>query len=99
METVSRAALTFLLNAIWQAPVAYGVAWIVCRLMPDAPARHRHVVWVAALTAAGLVPLASGRTTGAPPPGGPHFPIAVQAAPAPVRALSSPAAVGATPAP
>src|SRR5215813_7646903 len=99
METVSRAALTFLLNAIWQAPVAYGVAWIVCRLMPDAPARHRHVVWVAALTAAVLVPLASVRTTVAPPPAVPHFQIAMQPAPAPIGAISSPAPVGATPAP
>jgi TonB family protein len=61
METVSRAVLTFLLNAIWQAPIAYAVAALGCRLMPDAPARHRHAVWVAALAAALLAPVASIR--------------------------------------
>ena len=67
METISRSLLTFLLNSLWQVPLAAGVAALVCRLMGRGPARHRHAVWVAALAAATLLPLASLRS-GAPSP-------------------------------
>jgi beta-lactamase regulating signal transducer with metallopeptidase domain len=73
METVSRALLTFLLNAIWQAPIAYAIAALGCRLMPDAPARHRHAVWVAALVVAILAPMASLRLVERPPTVVPHY--------------------------
>jgi len=61
METVSRTLLTFLLNALWQVPVAWAVAALACRLMPNGPARHRHAVWVAALCCAFLLPVLSVR--------------------------------------
>jgi beta-lactamase regulating signal transducer with metallopeptidase domain len=75
METVSRALLTFLLNAIWQAPIAYTIAALLCRLMPDAPARHRHAVWVAALAVATLAPMASLRLVERPPTAVPQYTV------------------------
>ena len=69
METISRSLLTFLLNSLWQIPLAAAVAALACRLMRDGPASHRHAVWVAALVAATLLPLASlrpGETTAGP---------------------------------
>jgi beta-lactamase regulating signal transducer with metallopeptidase domain/cell division septation protein DedD len=62
METISRYLLTFLLNSVWQIPLAAAVAAGVCRLMRNGPASHRHAVWVAALLAAILLPVASVRT-------------------------------------
>ena len=62
METISRSLLTFLLNSLWQIPLAAAVAALVCRLMRHGPASHRHAVWVAALAAAMLLPLASIRS-------------------------------------
>ena len=61
METIDRSLLTFFLNALWQAPLAAGVAAVACRLMRNGPARHRHAVCVAALATALLLPLASVR--------------------------------------
>ena len=61
METISRSLLTFLLNSLWQIPLAAAVAALACRLMRNGPASHRHAVWVAALAAAILLPLASMR--------------------------------------
>ena len=61
METMNRTLLTFLLNALWQAPLAWAVAALACRLMRNGPARHRHAVWVAALFAAFLLPALSTR--------------------------------------
>jgi beta-lactamase regulating signal transducer with metallopeptidase domain len=59
METISRSLLTFLLNSLWQIPAIAGVAWLATRLMRNGPATHRHAVWVTALFAAILLPLAS----------------------------------------
>src|SRR5260370_11544384 len=61
METISRSLLTFLLNSLWQIPVAAAVALLACRRMRRGPASHRHAVWVAALAASILLPLASIR--------------------------------------
>ncbi|HXB71404.1 MAG TPA: TonB family protein [Candidatus Acidoferrales bacterium] len=61
METISRYLLTFLLNSIWQIPLAAALAALFCRLMRNGPASHRHAVWAAALLAATLLPLASLR--------------------------------------
>ena len=71
METISRSLLTFLLNSLWQVPVAVAVAALACRCMRRVPASHRHAVWVAALAASVLLPLASMRT--APSTPGPQF--------------------------
>jgi len=57
METISRTLLTFLLNALWQVPLAAAVAALGCRLMRRGPAWHRHALLVAALFAALLLPL------------------------------------------
>ncbi|HEV2448142.1 MAG TPA: M56 family metallopeptidase [Candidatus Sulfopaludibacter sp.] len=62
METISRALLTFLLNAVWQVPLVAAVAVLACRAMRHGPASHRHAVWVAALGASLLLPMASVRT-------------------------------------
>ena len=59
METISRSLLTFLLNSLWQIPVAAAVAALVCRCMRRGPASHRHAVWVAALVASR--PVAAGQ--------------------------------------
>lgn len=64
METISRSLLTFLFNSLWQVPAIAAVAAIVCRLMRRAPASHRHAVWVAAMGAALLLPIASLWTSG-----------------------------------
>src|SRR5438045_1493376 len=61
METIRPDLLTFLLNALWQVPLAAAVAALVCRVMRDGPASHRHAVWVAALIAAVWLPAASVR--------------------------------------
>jgi beta-lactamase regulating signal transducer with metallopeptidase domain len=61
METIDRNLLTFVLNALWQVPLAAMVAALACRLMRNGPARHRHAVCVAGLIAALLLPVASMR--------------------------------------
>ena len=38
METISRFQLTFLLNSLWQIPLAAAVAALACRLMRNGPA-------------------------------------------------------------
>ena len=67
MENISRSLLTFLLNSLWQIPLAAAIAALATRFMRNGPASHRHAVWVAALAAAILLPLASVR----PRDGGP----------------------------
>jgi beta-lactamase regulating signal transducer with metallopeptidase domain len=62
METISRSLLTFLLNSVWQIPLVTGVAALSCYVMRKGPASHRHAVWVAALVAGVLLPLASVRS-------------------------------------
>ena len=101
METISRTLLTFLLNALWQAPLVWTIAALACSAMPNGPARHRHAVWVAALFAAFLLPAVSVRAphpsaarTLVPPAAlfsAPSAPLASPAAPA-VRRAPSPTA-------
>jgi beta-lactamase regulating signal transducer with metallopeptidase domain len=59
METISHYLLTFLINSLWQVPLVAAVAALACRVMRKGPANHRHAIWVAALGAAVLLPLAS----------------------------------------
>lgn len=61
METISRILPTFLLNSLWQIPLIAAIAMLACRLMRRGPAVHQHVVWVAALIVALLLPAASVR--------------------------------------
>jgi beta-lactamase regulating signal transducer with metallopeptidase domain len=51
--------LAFLLNALWQAAAAAGVAAALGRLLRRAPARHRYALWLAAFLLAALLPWAS----------------------------------------
>src|SRR5215471_11114617 len=57
MENISRLLLTFLVNSLWQAvavtAMAAGCSW----LLRSAPAKLRHLVWVAALAFSLLVPI------------------------------------------
>jgi D-alanyl-D-alanine endopeptidase (penicillin-binding protein 7) len=51
--------LTFLANALWQAPALAAAAWAGAQLLRRAPAAYRHRLWVAALALVLLVPLLS----------------------------------------
>jgi beta-lactamase regulating signal transducer with metallopeptidase domain len=97
MEPIS--PLTFLVNSLWQVPLVTAVAALAAWLMRRGPARHRYTVWMAALVAAFLVPLASMRT--ASPKATPVYPrmvTAVRLPAAPVRPAPTPAAAPAFPA-
>ncbi len=59
METISQAALTFLVNSIWQVALFAGIAETGSRLLRGAPARYRHALWVVTFLAAIALPLAS----------------------------------------
>ena len=99
METISRSLLTFLLNSLWQVPLPAAVAALACRLMRNGPASHRHAVWVAALAASVLLPLASVRP--APRAPTPHFAasLADGAAANPARQVTALAPSALSPAP
>ena len=62
MESLSRLLFTFLLNALWQIALVAAVAWLACRVLRRSPASYLHALWVAALAAAVVLPLASLRT-------------------------------------
>jgi TonB family protein len=94
METTSRVVLTFVLNSLWQIPLAAGVAALACWLMRRGPAAHRHAVWVAALTAAILLPAASIRTV--QPAAAPEYSASLAAAAPGLEAARPPAAVPAS---
>lgn len=51
--------LTFLLNALWQVPVAVAAALLGDRLLRRSPARYRHALWLGALAAVVLLPASS----------------------------------------
>ena len=59
METISESALTFLINAAWQIPAIVLIAALAAGVMRNGPAAYRHVVWVAALIAAVVLPFSS----------------------------------------
>ncbi len=93
MTAIDRYLLTFLVNALWQSPLVAAVAALACRAMRNSPAQHRHLVWVAALAAQLLLPLASLQA--------PHRDVPVLAIPQrslPANAFVA-AASGAAPAP
>jgi beta-lactamase regulating signal transducer with metallopeptidase domain len=51
--------LTFLVNALWQAPVLALAGWVGARLLGSAPAAYRHRLWMAALALSVLLPTVS----------------------------------------
>src|SRR5436190_17142358 len=56
MRLSSHLLLNFLLSACWQTLLIATVASFCARLLRDSSARHRHLVWVAALILSFLVP-------------------------------------------
>jgi len=94
METISRTLLTFLLNALWQVPLAAAVAALGCRVMRRGPAWHRHALWVAALVAALLLPLGGIGVPGASTADRLQLPAAM-----PSAAVTPATALAAVPAP
>jgi len=91
METISRSLLTFMLNALWQVPLAAAVAALGCWIMRRGPAWHRHALWVAALFAAVLLPLGGIRVPGTSTADRLQLPAAVE--PAAVTPAAAPIAV------
>jgi beta-lactamase regulating signal transducer with metallopeptidase domain len=63
MQTIDRSLMTFLLNAIWQAPLIAVAVAVACRWMRHAPARHIHLICVVGLFASLLLPAISTRRT------------------------------------
>ena len=59
MSPNSSQLLTFLLNATWQVPVLALLAVGITRLMRNGPAAYSYWVWVAALVASLVLPVAS----------------------------------------
>jgi len=51
--------LTFLLNALWLTPAALAAGLLGARLLHRAPARQRHILWLAVAAACVLLPAAS----------------------------------------
>jgi Zn-dependent protease with chaperone function len=64
--SLERAIATFLVNAIWQAPLLAGVGWAGARILERAPAAYRHRLWVCALLLSFLVPVGSALKPGTP---------------------------------
>ncbi len=59
MATIDELVLTFVLNALWQVPATVAAGLLGDLPLRRAPARHRHVLWVAVLAAAVALPGAS----------------------------------------
>src|SRR5215203_5327683 len=51
--------LTYLLNALWLTPAALAAGALGDRLLHRAPARQRHILWLAVAAACVLLPAAS----------------------------------------
>jgi beta-lactamase regulating signal transducer with metallopeptidase domain len=59
MEKIDGLVVIFLLNALWQVPVAVAAGLLGDRLLRRAPARLRHALWLAVLIVAVALPVAS----------------------------------------
>jgi beta-lactamase regulating signal transducer with metallopeptidase domain len=59
MPTIDRSLMTFLLNALWQAPLIAIAVALACRWMRHAPARHIQTICVVGLFASLLLPAIS----------------------------------------
>src|SRR5947199_6728513 len=58
--TIDWLVLTFVLNALWQVPLAAAVGLLGDRFLRRSPARLRHLLWLAALGVAVTLPLTAG---------------------------------------
>ena len=98
MEAISRTLLTFMLNALWQVPLAAAVAALGGWMMRRGPAWHRHALWVAALFAALLLPLGGIRVAANASADRFELPVMQPAASAPAAgAIAVPATATASP--
>jgi beta-lactamase regulating signal transducer with metallopeptidase domain len=86
MEGIDGLVVTFVLNAFWQVPAAVAAGLLGDRLLRRAPARLRHVLWLAVLAVAVALPAAS--------PWPSHLPASREASPA-VASVPDPAAYAA----
>jgi beta-lactamase regulating signal transducer with metallopeptidase domain len=59
METISRLALTFLLNSLWQVTALVALAGACSRAMRRSPSRFHHLLWVTTLALCFLLPVSS----------------------------------------
>lgn len=59
MNSLADSVANFLLNAAWQTAAVAAVAALASRLLARAPARQRHLLWVAALAACVALPLST----------------------------------------
>ncbi len=62
LESAARIVVAVLLNGLWEAAVIAAIAWIVLRVVRDASAATRYVIWCIALFAAMLLPLVTTLT-------------------------------------
>jgi hypothetical protein len=60
MGTIDWKILVFVLNALWQVPLAIGVGLLGDRLLHRSPARLRHLLWLVVLGVAVALPLMAG---------------------------------------
>ncbi len=85
MATIDWKILVFVLNALWQVPLAIAVGLLGDRLLRRSPARLRHLLWLAVLAVAVALPVTAG-----------FGPFLLEPA---VHASAPPAAVAAGPSP
>lgn len=62
MVEASRFVATYLVNALWEIPVVFGIVILCSRLIRRTPWAHRHILWVSALILSATVPLVAPRT-------------------------------------
>src|SRR5271170_111593 len=62
MDETSRFVATYLINALWEIPVIFGIVILCSRLIHRTPWAHRHTLWVSALILSATVPLVAPRT-------------------------------------
>lgn len=62
MDETSRFVATYLVNAVWEIPVIFGIVIVCSRLIHRTPWAHRHILWVSALILGATVPLVAPRT-------------------------------------
>src|SRR4051812_13911473 len=92
METLSDYLLTFLLNATWQIPLVVALAALASFLLRNSPARYLHLIWVAALLGAIIIPIYSTMRRAVTA----SVPVAVPAVVAPPDGLESTSAASPT---
>ena len=57
MEEISRLAVAYLVNALWQVPMVAAMAWVCLKLMRRVPVSYKHAIWVITLILGAAIPL------------------------------------------